>query len=722
MPSGVTSFDNPTVGAGNVVNDVQRVFNDFNQISTEYQEHNGAVDTSTSPQVQYQYTDGSANTIRPTALIYPNGRVLNLNYGTSGGTDDALSRIVSLIDDDGVTHLVDYTRIGVDGIVEATYPQPNIRYDLINGSGADPYSGLDQFDRVIDCRWWNISTTTDVERVKHTYDRASNRLSRENTVAKAQSPAVNQDEFYTYNEMYELDRLDRGQLNAGKTAIQPGTLNFAQAWGLDATGNWSNFDQDTAGSGSFDLVQTRAHSVFNEIESITGGGWLQPAYDLAGNMVSMPQPSTPADGFGGVYDAWNRLVSLWSGGSPVGIYRFDGLNRRVSKIVSDVLRDIFYTSGWQAIEERVGGSTTPDRQFVWGLRYIDDLVARDRGTERLFGIQDPNWNMTAVADSTGAIRERYRYTAYGLPTVLTPTFTLRGASSFDWETRFAGYRWDVESWFLFARLRYLNPATGAWMGRDPRPADGTVSFYEYVRGRPNVLVDATGTQATRPVPCTQQDCDDCVKEGWTDRKDPTLAAIYMLLTEKRAIGVGRKWKKGCQPKIKCCPASSKKAPCDKCANKGEFGGLIKGTQDIFLCSVNFGNYTNVAGSAHGKCGQIWETLRHELIHLLDQCTGIDRNAGLDPCELCVCDEYRAYDLSGQCDDGSVWRQINPQYKDKQDCIEQSIIGSCDAPCGFINKTDKERLATVTAALANCTTYQLGAGGGGGKGGKSEIEQ
>jgi len=492
MVEGVTSFDNPMVGQGNVVNDVLRVFNDFAQISAEYQEHNGAVNTSTSPNVQYQYADGSSNTIRPTAMIYPDGRVLNLDYGASGGTDDALSRIASLIDNDGTTHLADYARIGLDTFVQATYAEPNIRYDLINGSGPDPYSGFDQFDRVVDCRWWNITTTTDIERVKHTYDLADNRLTRENTVAKAQSPPVFQDEFYTYDGMYELARLDRGELNTGKTAIQPGTLDFSQAWGLDATGNWSDFDQDSTGAGSWDLVQTRTHSEFNEIESITGGGWVQPGYDLAGNMTMMPQPAAPTAGSSGVYDAWNRLVSLWSSGSSVGVYRFDGLNRRVSKLVSGVLRDIFYTTAWQAIEERLGGSTTPDRQFVWGLRYIDDLVLRDRGTERLFGIQDPNWNVTAVADLTGAIQERYRYTAYGLPTVLTATFALRAASSYDWETRFAGYRWDVESGLLLARARFLGAAIGRWLTRDPAGYADALNDLLYALDNPATLLDPSG--------------------------------------------------------------------------------------------------------------------------------------------------------------------------------------------------------------------------------------
>lgn len=105
----VTSFSSPVVGQGVVVNDVLRQYNSFSQLVTEYQEHSGQVNQATSPKVQYAYADGSSNTIRPTGVVYPNNRQLNLNYSASGGIDDALSRVAGLIDADGVTHLADYT-------------------------------------------------------------------------------------------------------------------------------------------------------------------------------------------------------------------------------------------------------------------------------------------------------------------------------------------------------------------------------------------------------------------------------------------------------------------------------------------------------------------------------------------------------------------------------------------------------------------------------------
>ena len=74
------------------MNDVQLAYNGFGQLTSDYQEHGGAVNLSTTPEVAYGYADGSANTIRPTSMTYPNGRVLTFDYGASQSQADAASR------------------------------------------------------------------------------------------------------------------------------------------------------------------------------------------------------------------------------------------------------------------------------------------------------------------------------------------------------------------------------------------------------------------------------------------------------------------------------------------------------------------------------------------------------------------------------------------------------------------------------------------------------
>ena len=501
----ITSYSSPIVGQGTLVNDVQRAYNSFEQATIEYQEHSGAVNTSTSVNVQYAYADGSSNTIRPTAIIYPNGRNLYFNYGTSGGIDDALSRVASLIDNDGTTHLADYTRIGADTFVQQSSPQPQIAWSLINGTGIDPYSGLDQFDRVVDNRWYSTATNGDLDRIQHGYDRASNRLWRRNTVAEAVS--ANLDELYANDGLYRLAEMQRGQLNASGTAIVTGTLNFGQAWGLDATGNWQQFWQNDTGV-SWNLQQTRTASKSNEITAITGG-WAPPGYDAAGNMTQMPQPNSPLAPNSATYDAWNRMMSTSSGGSPILQNAYDGDSRRVTKLSSGTLRHYYFAGSCQSLEERLGSASSSDRQFVTGLRYGSNIVLRDRGAERLYALQDLGWNVTAICAVGGSVAERYMYAPYGMPTFLSPSFAILWASAYDWETLFAGFRRGVESGLYDACDRYFQPSLGFWVSTDGTAAAGR-NMYLFRDGNPPSYVDT--------VPSTE--VDNSTPSNWPEPLRP----------------------------------------------------------------------------------------------------------------------------------------------------------------------------------------------------------
>jgi hypothetical protein len=95
-------------------------------------------------------------------------------------------------------------------------------------------------------------------------------------------------------------------------------------------------------SGTTVLDQARDHNHVNEIDvdddhsnaagasipASTGTNWFDPTYDAAGNMTSVPKPSSLANGLGLKWDAWNRLVQVTDGQSVAATHEYDGLNRR----------------------------------------------------------------------------------------------------------------------------------------------------------------------------------------------------------------------------------------------------------------------------------------------------------------------------------------------------------------------------------------------------------
>ena len=314
---------------------------------------------------------------------------------------------------------------------------------------------------------------------------------------------------------------------------------------------------DRFGRARKSLWKSRSASMAQaDIDNTTGSAWATPAYDRAGNMIGIPHPgaSVPSSTVAwnpmtqaqwntfteaewnvfeldsaahaqGIlsarYDAWNRLVSIRNGNDLVveNVYDARGYRIRKDSYVSGELdeeRHYYYTPGWQVVEERVGGATTADRQYVWGLRYIDDLVERQRdsngnGTldETRYGLQDGNWNMIALSEPGGTISERFAYTAYGEPEFLNGSGTVHTSSASNFETLYAGYRWDRNLTDLppvyYVRNRFLLPQIGTWNKRDPIGYTDSTSLTVYVTARVVSRIDPYGLFGGGP--STPSNCD-----------------------------------------------------------------------------------------------------------------------------------------------------------------------------------------------------------------------
>jgi RHS repeat-associated protein len=296
--------------------------------------------------------------------------------------------------------------------------------------------------------------------------------------------------------------MQRGTLNSQHSALNSTT--FGQCWTLDATGNWKGFRQDDDGDGTWDLAQQRSANAVNEITGVTetvGPSWATPGYDAAGNMTTVPQPADPTASYTATYDAWNRLVKLEeevsgsssssSGGSLQAVQenqydarRYRTVRKDYSAGVLDETRHFYYAEQWQSVEERVGSSSTAERQHVWGLRYIDDLVKRERDTdgngaldESLYTLQDANWNVSGVVSSIYDALERYAYKAYGEPAVLDEGFVARSGSNYTWEYGFRCRERDGISGLHYFRGRHYDAGVGRFLGRDPLAYSDGANLY-----------------------------------------------------------------------------------------------------------------------------------------------------------------------------------------------------------------------------------------------------
>ena len=493
----VTSYDN-TAGTGTPVNQVKMEYNDYGLLEKDSQSHVGAVGGGT-PSADYTYAGTStSNSIRRTNI----GGVADIDYdyGAANGINDYLSRVQSVVDGTNAAVFAEYSYIGSGNAVRVDYAEPDVMLDLWGGTSGT-FTGFDRFGRVIDQHWKRYGgSPATLDRYQYGYDRNSNRIWKQNMVA-----VTGFDERYIVDDLNRLTRTNRGTLNGSH--VIPGVPPLQLAWTLDPVGNWTAYSEQASGSAT--LLQTRTASTVNEITGITSyitPTWATPAYDDAGNMTSFPRASSPAGSFTATYDAWNRLMSVKQGANFVAEYQYDGLRRRVVKksytagVLSET-RDFYFSDQWQILSEAVGGTT--DTTYVWGLRYVDELLWRVQSSTRLYAMQDANFNCTAIGNTSGTVVERYQFNPYGTRTVLDASWSVVGASAYNWVVAHQGLMIENDVGLYNCRNRVYSPMLGVWMQRDTHYRDG-FNLYNYVRSGPLTKRDPTGLCQYVPAPSGRQ--------------------------------------------------------------------------------------------------------------------------------------------------------------------------------------------------------------------------
>ena len=202
-------------------------------------------------------------------------------------------------------------------------------------------------------------------------------------------------------------------------------------------------------------------------------------YDSVGNLVRKTK-----SGFD-QYLYWNSLGQLDSvkTNSAVVSFGYDGFGRRVRKTVGTETPLRYIDDGAKiAVIDTAGtpmqiftyypGSETPHSVF--------DSV----GKRRYFVAEIGAGSVWGLHDSTGAVKNHYRYAPFGL---------LEDSSEIVKNSvRFASREYDPETRLYFNRARYFDPELARFIPEDPIGQNGGANQYAYVGNDPINVTDPSG--------------------------------------------------------------------------------------------------------------------------------------------------------------------------------------------------------------------------------------
>jgi RHS repeat-associated protein len=210
------------------------------------------------------------------------------------------------------------------------------------------------------------------------------------------------------------------------------------------------------------------------VNRLTAGGQTV-ATDVKGNITTLPVNLRPAGATTAMnlnWDSYNKLRSadIDANGTADVNFQYDALGRRVAR--SGTGGSVVYVQMEQQTiaDYPVGGAaTTPTFRYVYAS-YIDEPVVRKGPTSTStvhFYHRNHQYSITALTTSSGAIAERYAYSAYGQPTILDPSGVALPTSNFSIRTSYTGHEWDATLALHHFRARWVSGLTGRFLSRDP---------------------------------------------------------------------------------------------------------------------------------------------------------------------------------------------------------------------------------------------------------------
>ena len=193
------------------------------------------------------------------------------------------------------------------------------------------------------------------------------------------------------------------------------------------------------------------------------------------------------------YDCENRLTEVQQGENTVAEYKYDFAGRRVAKTVGSTTKTFIY-DGDQVIVEYDNGVLKS--RYFYGPG-IDEPICMMQGFYAYYYHLDGLGSVIALSNSSGQLLEKYKYDAFGNPTILSPTDELRSASAYSNRFMFTGREYDSETGNYYYRARYYSPKLGRFLQTDPVGYNDSLNIYQYCLNNPLNYWDPYGLYTYR---------------------------------------------------------------------------------------------------------------------------------------------------------------------------------------------------------------------------------
>jgi RHS repeat-associated protein len=372
---------------------------------------------------------------------------------------------------DGYTFNYTYTgRNQLSGVTNFISYAYDTRGNLITRSPANGTRTnylYDNYDRVTRVQHVLSGTTRTVD---YGYDSSSNDRLWGKRIMSPTSPESGKGEVFSYDL---TDQVTAEQLNVAlpDQVAQP----MPQTITYDSNGNriW------------FQPPAWNENYTTNNLSQYTARNANVAAYDVKGNLLLSPDPT--ATRLQCSFDAQNRVLSASKNGSIT--FKYDGLNRQVSRSVNGGPYTFSIWDGWNLIEEYQAAN-----QGAITARYLYGAAELVADTNLNYYYKDGSGSTSHVANSSGQLIEWYRYDLQGAPIFYNPNDTQRSPNQSGFGVRhlFTGQQWYSQLALYDLRTRLYSPDIGRFLQPDPIGFRGGNNLYRSCGNNPVTRSDPFG--------------------------------------------------------------------------------------------------------------------------------------------------------------------------------------------------------------------------------------